>query len=190
MANLTFADTHNMVTYLSKSDASIGFNQMVDFLNAQVIQYALMVNPTIYVSCIKQFWATVSIKKVKDVVKLQALIDRKKEIFVELVRMGYEKQPLKLIFYKAFFTGQWKFLIHTLVQCMMLRGLPGMNSVLLWPQLLSSLPQYAVMVNPTIYVSCIKQFWATVSIKKVKDVVKLQALIDRKKVVVTEDIIR
>nr|GEZ26488.1 hypothetical protein [Tanacetum cinerariifolium] len=145
MANLTFADTHNMVTYLSKSDASIGFNQMVDFLNAQVIQYALMVNPTIYVSCIKQFWATVSIKKVKDVVKLQALIDRKKEIFVELVRMGYEKQPLKLIFYKAFFTGQWKFLIHTLVQCMMLRGLPGMNSVLLWPQLLSSLPQVAAL---------------------------------------------
>nr|GEZ35577.1 copia protein [Tanacetum cinerariifolium] len=51
---------------------------IVDFLNAQVIQYALMVNPTIYVSCIKQFWATVLIKKVKDVVKLQALIDRKK----------------------------------------------------------------------------------------------------------------
>nr|GEU84061.1 hypothetical protein [Tanacetum cinerariifolium] len=33
-------------------------------------------------------------------------------------------------------------------------------------------------------------FWATASIKKVKDVVKLQALIDRKKVVVTKDIIR
>nr|GEW52440.1 cullin-3A-like [Tanacetum cinerariifolium] len=56
---------------------------IVDFLNAQVIQYALMVNPTIYVSCIKQFWATVSIKKVKDVVKLQALIDRKKVVVTE-----------------------------------------------------------------------------------------------------------
>nr|GEW27259.1 hypothetical protein [Tanacetum cinerariifolium] len=32
--------------------------------------------------------------------------------------------------------------------------------------------------------------WATTSIKKVKDVVKLQALIDRNKVVVTKDIIR
>nr|GEU86227.1 hypothetical protein [Tanacetum cinerariifolium] len=78
-----------MVAFLSKSDASDRFDQIVDFLNAQVIQYALMVNPTVYVSCIKQFWATTSIKKVNDVVKLQALIDRKK----------------------------WKFLIHTLVQC-------------------------------------------------------------------------
>nr|GFA20592.1 hypothetical protein [Tanacetum cinerariifolium] len=38
MAPLTFADTHNMVTFLSKSDASLGFDQVVDFLNAQVIQ--------------------------------------------------------------------------------------------------------------------------------------------------------
>nr|GEY74231.1 hypothetical protein [Tanacetum cinerariifolium] len=83
MANLTFADTHNMVAYLSKSDASARFNQKVDFLNAQVIQYVLMVNPAIYVLCIKQFWVTVSIKKVKDVVKLQALIDRKKVVLTE-----------------------------------------------------------------------------------------------------------
>nr|GFC26148.1 hypothetical protein [Tanacetum cinerariifolium]GFC30576.1 hypothetical protein [Tanacetum cinerariifolium] len=39
------------------------------------------------------------------------------EIFAELARMGYEKLPLKLTFYKAFFSAQWKFLIHTLVQC-------------------------------------------------------------------------
>nr|GEZ54124.1 hypothetical protein [Tanacetum cinerariifolium] len=64
MAPLTFADTHNMIAFLSKSDASAGFDQIVDFLNAQFIHYALMVNPTIYVSCIKQFWATASIKKV------------------------------------------------------------------------------------------------------------------------------
>nr|GEW30035.1 hypothetical protein [Tanacetum cinerariifolium] len=119
VANLTFADTHNMIAFLSKLDASDGFDQIVDFLNAQVIQYALMVNPTIYVSCIKQFWATTSIKKTNDVVKLQALIDRKKvvitedvirqdlylddadsveclpteEIFAKLARMGYETPP-------------------------------------------------------------------------------------------------
>nr|GEW13446.1 hypothetical protein [Tanacetum cinerariifolium] len=127
MANLTFADTHNMVAYLSKSDASARFDLIVDFFNAQMIQYALIVNPAIYVSCIKQFWATTSIKKVTDVVKLQAFIDRKKlvvtediirqdlqlddadgvdclpteEIFTELARMGYEKPPPKLTFYKA-----------------------------------------------------------------------------------------
>nr|GEX00179.1 hypothetical protein [Tanacetum cinerariifolium] len=143
MANLTFADTHNMVAFLSKSDASIGFDQIVDFLNTQVSQYALMVNPTIYVSCIKQLWATVLIKKANDMVKLRALVDGKmvvvtknviqqdlslddadgveclpnEEIFTELVRMGYEKPPPKLMFYKAFFSTQWKFLIHTLIQC-------------------------------------------------------------------------
>nr|GEV53868.1 ribonuclease H-like domain-containing protein [Tanacetum cinerariifolium] len=89
------------------------------------------------------FMAMASIKKVNDVVQLHALIDRKKvvvtedvirqdlhlddadgveclpneEIFAKLVRMGYEKPPPKLTFYNAFFSTQWKFLIHTLVQC-------------------------------------------------------------------------
>nr|GEX85182.1 hypothetical protein [Tanacetum cinerariifolium] len=80
---LTFADTHNMIAFLTKSDASDGFEQITDFLNAHVIQYALMVNPTIYVSCIKQFWTSVSIKKSNDVVRLQALMDRKKVIITE-----------------------------------------------------------------------------------------------------------
>nr|GEX14409.1 hypothetical protein [Tanacetum cinerariifolium] len=39
------------------------------------------------------------------------------EIFTKLARMGYEKSPPKLTFYKAFFSAQWKFLIHILVQC-------------------------------------------------------------------------
>nr|GEZ04454.1 hypothetical protein [Tanacetum cinerariifolium] len=85
-----------------------------------------MVNPTIYVSCIKQFWSSISLKKTNDVVRLQALIDRKKviiiedmvrqvlrlddadsidclpdeKIFAELARMGYEKPYTKLTFYK------------------------------------------------------------------------------------------
>nr|GEV91831.1 hypothetical protein [Tanacetum cinerariifolium] len=40
------------------------------------------------------------------------------EIFAELARMGYEKPSTKLTFYKAFFSSQWKFLIHTILQCM------------------------------------------------------------------------
>nr|GEU54405.1 hypothetical protein [Tanacetum cinerariifolium] len=36
----------------------------------------------------------------------------------ELARMGYEKPSTKLTFYKAFFSSQWKFLIHTILQCM------------------------------------------------------------------------
>nr|GEV83752.1 putative ribonuclease H-like domain-containing protein [Tanacetum cinerariifolium] len=87
---------------------------------------------------------SISIKKSNDVVRLQALIDRKKliitydsirqalrlddadsvdclsneKIFAELARMGYEKPSTKLTFYKAFFLAQWKFLIHTILQCM------------------------------------------------------------------------
>nr|GFC06133.1 hypothetical protein [Tanacetum cinerariifolium] len=32
--------------------------------------------------------------------------------------MGYEKPSTKLTFYKAFFSSQWQFLIHTILQCM------------------------------------------------------------------------
>nr|GEX12872.1 hypothetical protein [Tanacetum cinerariifolium] len=142
--SLTFADTHNMVADLNKSDASEGFNQVIDFLNGSYIKYALTVNPTIYVNCIKQFWNTVVVKQSNDVTRLQALVDRKKvvitkvvirdalrlndadgvdclpneEIFSELARMGYEKPSTKLTFYKAFFSSQWKFLIHTILQSM------------------------------------------------------------------------
>nr|GEU96536.1 synaptobrevin, longin-like domain protein [Tanacetum cinerariifolium] len=40
------------------------------------------------------------------------------EIFTELARMRYEKPSTKLTFYKVFFSAQWKFLIHTILQCM------------------------------------------------------------------------
>ncbi|GJX36194.1 hypothetical protein Tco_0247751 [Tanacetum coccineum] len=39
-------------------------------------------------------------------------------IFEELARMGYEKPSPKLTFYKAFFSSQWKFLIHTITKCL------------------------------------------------------------------------
>nr|GEW17423.1 hypothetical protein [Tanacetum cinerariifolium] len=142
--SLMFADTHNMVAYLNKSDAGEGFNQVIDFLNSSYIKYALTINPHIYVLCIKQFWNTVVVKQSNDVTRLQALVDKQKvviaeatirdtlrlddpegvdylpneEIFAELARMGYEKPSTKLIFYKAFFSSQWKFRIHTILQSM------------------------------------------------------------------------
>nr|GEU84066.1 xylulose kinase-1 [Tanacetum cinerariifolium] len=81
--SLTFVDTHNVVAYLNKSDASEGFNQVIDFLNGSYIKYALTVNPTIYVTCIKQFWNIVVVKQSNDVTKLQALVDRKKVVITE-----------------------------------------------------------------------------------------------------------
>nr|GEU38884.1 uncharacterized mitochondrial protein AtMg00810-like [Tanacetum cinerariifolium] len=113
-------------------------------IDVSYIEYALTVNPTIYVSCIKQFWKTDDVKQSNDVTRLQAIVDKKKvvvteaairdvlhlddaegvdclpneEIFTELARMGYEKPSTKLTFYKAFFSSQWKFLIHTILQSM------------------------------------------------------------------------
>ncbi|GJR47582.1 hypothetical protein Tco_1315685 [Tanacetum coccineum] len=39
-------------------------------------------------------------------------------IFEPLTLMGYEKISQKLTFYKAFFSPQWKFLIHIVLQCL------------------------------------------------------------------------
>nr|GEX39558.1 putative ribonuclease H-like domain-containing protein [Tanacetum cinerariifolium] len=91
---------------------SEGFEQIVDFLNANPIKYALTVNPTVYTSCIEQFWATVKAKTVNGEGQLQALVDEKK-----LTLMGYKKNSQKLTFYKAFFSQQWKLFIHTILQC-------------------------------------------------------------------------
>nr|GEY50879.1 reverse transcriptase domain-containing protein [Tanacetum cinerariifolium] len=104
-----------MVAILEKSDAAQGFEQIINFLTV--------------------------VKRSGDVTRLQALVDKKKivifekvvreilqlddaegviclpndEIFAGLARMGYEKPSTKLTFYKAFFSSQWKFLIHTLL---------------------------------------------------------------------------
>nr|GFD52056.1 hypothetical protein [Tanacetum cinerariifolium] len=37
MANLTFADSHNMLAYLEKSAENADFAEIVDFLNANPI---------------------------------------------------------------------------------------------------------------------------------------------------------
>nr|GEY87725.1 synaptobrevin, longin-like domain protein [Tanacetum cinerariifolium] len=39
-------------------------------------------------------------------------------IFKGLACMGYEKPSQKLTFYKAYFVPQWKFMIHTILQCL------------------------------------------------------------------------
>ncbi|GJV64321.1 retrovirus-related pol polyprotein from transposon TNT 1-94 [Tanacetum coccineum] len=83
MADLKFADTHNLVVFLSKPAKSEGFEQIVDFLNANPIRYALTINPTIYISCIEQFWSTVKAKTINGEVQLHALVDGKKIIITE-----------------------------------------------------------------------------------------------------------
>ncbi|GKD60296.1 hypothetical protein Tco_1297805 [Tanacetum coccineum] len=144
MSTPKFAETHNLVAFLEKPKESSGFEEIIDFLNASYVQYALTVNPTIYTTCIEQFWTSAKVKTVNGERQIQALVDKKKviisetsirsdlklddaegtdclptaTIFAELERMGYENLTQKLTFYKAYFSSQWKFLIHTILQCL------------------------------------------------------------------------
>ncbi|GJR76695.1 hypothetical protein Tco_0089060 [Tanacetum coccineum] len=139
-----FGETHNVVAFLEKPKESDGFAEIIDFLKASSVSYALTVNPVIYTSCIEQFWATAKVQTVNGVRQLQALVDKKRvivtessirrdlhlddaegtdclptaTIFEELACMGYEKPSQKLTFYKAFFSPQWKYFIHTITQCL------------------------------------------------------------------------
>ncbi|GJU90448.1 hypothetical protein Tco_1302871 [Tanacetum coccineum] len=133
-----------MVAYLEKSTEHADFDEIVDFLNASPIRYALTVSPTIYVSYIEQFWSTAKIKIVNNERQIRAKVDGKTivisessvrrdlqfndedgiacltntEIFENLQLMGYENLSDRLTFYKSYFSPQWKYLIHTILQCL------------------------------------------------------------------------
>ncbi|GJW11758.1 hypothetical protein Tco_1577585 [Tanacetum coccineum] len=83
MADLTFADSHNMVVYLEKSEANTDFAEIVNFLNASPIRYALNVSPTIYVSYIEQFWSTAKTKTVNNETQIRAKVDGKTIVITE-----------------------------------------------------------------------------------------------------------
>nr|GEW46022.1 hypothetical protein [Tanacetum cinerariifolium] len=136
----------NLVAYSDSDYAGASIDRKsttggCQFLGCRLISWQCKKQTLVAISSTE---ALVLVKKSIDVVKLQALIVRKKvvitedtirqdlrlddadgveclpneEIFDELTRMGYENQPPKLTFYKVFFSAQWKFLIHTIVQCM------------------------------------------------------------------------
>ncbi|GKA29342.1 hypothetical protein Tco_0715587 [Tanacetum coccineum] len=83
MSTMIFADTYNMVAFLEKPTKSDGFHEIIDFQNANQIHCALTVNPTIYTSCIEQFWATGKANTVNGERQLQALVDKKRVIITE-----------------------------------------------------------------------------------------------------------
>ncbi|GKA15846.1 hypothetical protein Tco_0695593 [Tanacetum coccineum] len=66
MLSLKFAETYNVVAFLGKPEESDGFAEIIDFLKASSVSYALTVNPVIYTSCIEQFWATAKSSITKD----------------------------------------------------------------------------------------------------------------------------
>ncbi|GJR51858.1 putative ribonuclease H-like domain-containing protein [Tanacetum coccineum] len=66
-----------------KPTKSARFEEIVDFLNAHSIRYALTVNSTIYVSCIDQFWSTAKTKTINKETHIHALVDGKKIVITE-----------------------------------------------------------------------------------------------------------
>ncbi|GKA02561.1 hypothetical protein Tco_0675226 [Tanacetum coccineum] len=72
-----------MVAYLEKSTKNVDFAEIVDFLNANPIRYAMTVSPTIYVSCIEQFWSTDKIKTVNNETQIHAKVEGKTIVISE-----------------------------------------------------------------------------------------------------------
>ncbi|GJX81282.1 hypothetical protein Tco_0329431 [Tanacetum coccineum] len=83
MVDLTSADSHNMVAYLEKLEDNADFAEIVDFLNASPIMYALIVSPTVYVSYIEQFWSTAKAKTINNETQIRAKVDGKTIVITE-----------------------------------------------------------------------------------------------------------
>ncbi|GJR37977.1 hypothetical protein Tco_1213661 [Tanacetum coccineum] len=117
MSALKCADSHNIVAFLAKPTKSEGFEQIVDFLNANPIKYALTLQAL--VDGKKVIITETSVRRdllLEDAEGIECLPNA--DIFEQLALIGYEKPSQKLTFYKAFFFPQWKFLIHTILQCL------------------------------------------------------------------------
>ncbi|GJS85113.1 retrovirus-related pol polyprotein from transposon TNT 1-94 [Tanacetum coccineum] len=115
---------------INKSTENADFDEIVDFINANPIRYALIISPAIYVSYIEQFWSIVKTKIVNNETQIRAKVDGKTivitessvrrdlhfndedgiacltstEIFENLQLMRYEKLSDKLTFYKSNFS--------------------------------------------------------------------------------------
>ncbi|GJR80140.1 hypothetical protein Tco_0150925 [Tanacetum coccineum] len=61
MAALRYRDEHNKVGYLQKPKGSDDYHQILDFLGASHIRYALTHDPIIFDSLVKQFWSTATL---------------------------------------------------------------------------------------------------------------------------------
>ncbi|GJT54981.1 hypothetical protein Tco_0990035 [Tanacetum coccineum] len=83
MSTSKFAEIYNLVAFLEKPEESNWFEEIIDFLNTTYVQYALTVNPTIYTTCIEQFWTSAKAKTVNGERQIQALVNQKKVIITE-----------------------------------------------------------------------------------------------------------
>nr|GEW48853.1 hypothetical protein [Tanacetum cinerariifolium] len=64
-----------MIAILEKYEHNADFHQIVDFVEASHLRYALTINPTVYVSHIRQFWSTTRVKTSDEETKILATVD-------------------------------------------------------------------------------------------------------------------
>ncbi|GJR76448.1 hypothetical protein Tco_0088813 [Tanacetum coccineum] len=146
MAALRYRDEHNKVGYLKKPTGSDDYHQILDFLRASHIRYALTNDPIIFDSLVKQFWSMATLRSpelgppailatidatpytiTEDLVRSQlqladcwwSLDDLPiaGNLFWEMDNLGYVTEG-KLTFYKNKFSPQWRFLVHTILHCL------------------------------------------------------------------------
>ncbi|GJZ05441.1 hypothetical protein Tco_0538716 [Tanacetum coccineum] len=72
-----------MVAFLTKTKANDDFADIVDFLNASSITYSLTINPTVYVSYIKQFWSTTKTKTANNETQIYVKVAGKSVVVTE-----------------------------------------------------------------------------------------------------------
>nr|GEW08722.1 hypothetical protein [Tanacetum cinerariifolium] len=66
-----------MIAILEKYEHNTNFHQIVDFVEASHLRYALTINPTVYVSHIRQFWSTARVETLDEETKILATVDGK-----------------------------------------------------------------------------------------------------------------
>nr|GEY30693.1 synaptobrevin, longin-like domain protein [Tanacetum cinerariifolium] len=114
MARLAFYDYHNMVAILEKSEHNVDFHPIVDFVEASPLRILATIDGnlrTVFESSIRRNL------KLNDEARISSLPDAK--LFENLTLMGYNISPnRKFTFQKGQFSHQWKYLIHTIIQCM------------------------------------------------------------------------
>nr|GEW78108.1 hypothetical protein [Tanacetum cinerariifolium] len=118
-----FCNYHNMIAILKKYEHNANFHQIVDFVEASHLRIETTDEGTKILATVDGKPRTISKSsirrnlKLKDEAGISSLPDA--ELFENLTLMGYNILPnQKFSFQKGQFSHQWKYLIHTIMQCL------------------------------------------------------------------------
>nr|GEV66552.1 hypothetical protein [Tanacetum cinerariifolium] len=185
---LVFCDYHNMIAVLEKYEHNVDFHQIVDFIEASHIRYALTINPTVYVFHIRQFWSTTRIETTDEGTKIPATVDGKLRTISESsirrnLKLNDEEgistlpdvelfENLALIGPKSTGFNKFSSNITTAVGEFNTGFHPMVDFIATSPL------RYALTVKPTIFVSHIRQLWSTVRIETTDEGIHILATVD------------